>query len=73
MADEADQEMLDACDSESEQQIKLGLPLSNPANDELRNGDAPAAANKVTLLEVKDLKRLATTSCACAPNIKGIT
>jgi hypothetical protein len=67
MGDEADQETLDACE------ITPGLPLSNPANGELRNGDAPAAANKETLLEVKDLKRLATTSYACAPNIKGIT
>jgi hypothetical protein len=58
MGDEVDQDMPDVFD---------------PANGELRNGDAPAAANQEAVLEVKDLEGLATTSCACAPNIKGVT
>jgi hypothetical protein len=70
---EADQEMLDACDSETQLQMKPGLPASSPANGELRNGDAPSAANQEAVLEVKDLEGLATISCACAPNIRGIT
>lgn len=75
MGDEADLEMVEACDSKSELQIKPGIRASIPANGELSNGDPPAASQEAVVVEVKDLEGLATTSCASsrAPNIKGIT